>query len=66
MLVSAAEGRWSQETINGIIMSGYLGRKVKLPVGAARYDRMLAELIATARRVDRGSAQAEQGMGAIL
>ncbi len=66
LLASAAEGRWSQETINGIILSGYLGRTVKLPVSPSRYDKMLADLIARARPVDRGGAQAREGMSAIL
>ena len=66
LLASAAEGRWSQETINGVILSGYLGRKVKLPVSPTRYGKMLAELIATARRVDRGGTEAQTGMEAVL
>ncbi len=66
VLVPAAQGLWSQETINAILLSGYLGKKVKLPVSAARYERMLADLIAKAPAVERGRAQAEEGMPAIL
>jgi len=66
VLVPAAQGLWSQETINAVFLSGYLGRKVKLPVSAARYERMLADLIAKAPAVDRGRAQAQEGMPAIL
>ncbi|MDY7010027.1 MAG: Gfo/Idh/MocA family oxidoreductase [Planctomycetota bacterium] len=61
MLVSAAEGLWSQETINAIYLSGYLGKKVKLPVSAARYDKMLADLIANARPVSRPQRESEEG-----
>jgi len=35
VLVPAAEGLWSQETINAIFLSGYLGKKVK-PCGRRR------------------------------
>ncbi len=61
MLVSAAEGLWSQELINAVYLSGYLGKKVKLPVSAARYDKMLADLIAGARQVNRPQRESEEG-----
>jgi predicted dehydrogenase len=61
MLVSAADGLWSQETINAIYLSGYLGKKVKLPVSAARYDKMLADLVANAREVSRPQRESEEG-----
>ncbi len=64
MLVSAADGLWSMETINAIYLSGYLGKKVKLPVSAARYDKMLADLIANARSVSRPQRKSEEGMAA--
>ncbi len=64
LLVSAKEGRWSSETINAIILSSYLGKKVKLPLSPARYDKMLAELIATARPVERGQRDSQRGMEA--
>ena len=64
LLVSAAEGRWSQETINAILLSGYLGRKVKLPVSPARYDKMLADLIAKAPAVERPARESEAGRAA--
>ena len=61
MLVSAVDGLRSQETINAIYLSGYLGRKVKLPVSAARYDKMLADLIANARPASRPKRESEEG-----
>ncbi len=61
MLVSAADGLWSQETINAIYLSSYLGKKVKLPVSAARYEKMLADLIANARPVSRPQRESEEG-----
>ena len=64
VLVPAAEGRWSMETISAILLSGYLGKKVKLPVSQARYEKMLADLIARARPVGRGADKSEQGMEA--
>jgi len=66
LLVPAAEGLWSQETINAIFLSGYLGKKVKLPVSAKRYEKMLADLTATARPVQRAGAQAQAGLEATL
>ena len=66
LLVPAAEGMWSAQTIYGIFLSGYLGKKVKLPVSAARYDKMLADLIARARPVQRGEADSAEGMAATL
>jgi len=64
VLVPVAEGRWSMEVIHGVLLSGHSGRAEKLPVGPARYQRMLDELIAKARPVDRGQADSEQGMAA--
>ncbi len=64
LLVSAAEGRWSMEVINGIYLSGYLGKKVKLPVSPARYEKMLAELIAGAPAVVRQRRDSQRGMQA--
>lgn len=64
LLVSAAEGLWSMETISAILLSGYLGKKVKLPVSAKKYDAMLADLIATAPPVQRVKAQPQSGMSA--
>ena len=64
LLISAAEGLWSMETIGAIYLSGYLGKKVKLPVSAARYEKMLADLIANARPVERPAAAPEEGMEA--
>ena len=64
LLVSAAEGMWSAQTIYGVLLSGYLGRKVKLPVAASRYDKMLADLIQTARPVVRNKEEAAGGMEA--
>jgi len=66
LLVPAAEGMWSAQTIYGVFLSGYLGKKVKLPVSAARYDKMLADLIARARPVQRGEADSAEGMAATL
>ena len=64
LLVAAAEGMWSQQTINATILSSYLGRKVKLPVSPARYDKMLADLIATAPPVERQQRRSAEGMAA--
>ena len=64
LLVSAKEGRWSSEMINAIILSSYLGKKVKLPVGPARYDKMLADLIANAKPVERDKRDSQRGMEA--
>ena len=64
LLVPVAEGRWSMETICAILLSGHLGKKVKLPVSQARYEKMLAGLIASARPVERGQAKSERGMEA--
>lgn len=64
LLVSAAEGMWSQQTINATILSSYLGKKVKLPVGPARYEKMLADLIANAPAVERQQRQSAEGMAA--
>ncbi len=62
LLVSAAEGMWSMQVICGVFLSGYLGKKVKLPVGPARYDKMLADLIAKSPPVVREQRESEQGM----
>ena len=64
LLVSAHEGRWSCEMICAIIMSSYLGKKVKLPISPARYDRMLADLVAAAKPVERSRRDSERGMQA--
>ncbi|MHC4717842.1 MAG: hypothetical protein ACYS5V_12790, partial [Planctomycetota bacterium] len=64
LLVSAKDGLWSMEVINAVYLSSHLGRKVKFPVSAARYDKMLAELIANAPAVDRGGADSQEGMEA--
>ena len=64
VLVPAADGLWSMETINAVLLSGYLGKKVKLPVSQARYDKMLTDLIANAPDVPRGERNAQQGMQA--
>jgi predicted dehydrogenase len=64
LLVSAAEGMWSQQTINATILSSYLGKKVKLPVSPARYEKMLADLIANAPPVQRQQRQSAEGMAA--
>ncbi len=61
LLVAAAEGLWSMETINAVLLSGHLGRKVKLPVPPGRYDKVLAELIAKARPVERRQRESERG-----
>lgn len=62
LLVSAADGLWSMEMICGIYLSGYLGKKVKLPVSAVRYEKMLADLIEHARPVRRELRRPEEGM----
>jgi predicted dehydrogenase len=61
VLVPAEQGLWSMETICAIYLSGHLGKKVKLPVSAARYEKMRAELIANARPVNRVQRQAQEG-----
>ncbi len=50
------------QIICGIFLSGYLGKKVKLPVGPARYDKMLADLIAKSPPVVRERRESEEGM----
>ena len=64
LLVAAAEGLWSMEVINAVYLSSHLGKKVKFPLPAARYDKMLTELIANAPPVPRGGADSEKGMEA--
>ena len=64
LLVSAAEGRASIEVILGVYLSGYLGKKVKFPLPAARYEKMLADLIANAPAVDRSGDDSTTGMAA--
>ncbi len=64
LLVSAAEGLWSMDVINAVYLSSHLGKKVKFPVRASQYDKMLAELIANAPQVERGGADSAAGMEA--
>jgi predicted dehydrogenase len=64
VLVPAEQGLWSQDVINGVYYSTHTGRKVKLPVSAARYEKALAEWIANARRVKRPTRKSERGRSA--
>ncbi|HDJ89795.1 MAG TPA: Gfo/Idh/MocA family oxidoreductase [Thermoprotei archaeon] len=43
-LVSGEEGKLSIEVVNAIIMSGFLGRPVDLPLDSSKYDEVLEEL----------------------
>ena len=47
------EGLMTVEFINALIWSGRTGKPVKLPVSRKRYDKFIAELIATSKVKDR-------------
>ena len=44
-LVNGEEGRKSIEVINGIIMSGFLGKEVNFPINAEEYEKVFKKLI---------------------
>lgn len=54
LLTPGIEGINSVELINAMILSGYVGEPVSIPVDRARYDAFLAERVAESRPKDIG------------
>jgi predicted dehydrogenase len=64
LLCPAEQGLWSLEVINGVYLSHHLGRKIKFPLSASRYDKVLQTLIARTPMPDRPTQKAVTGVSA--
>lgn len=64
LLCPAEQGLWSMETINGVYFANYQGQKIKLPLSAAAYDKMLQTLITKTKVPKRPLNKAATGVSA--
>jgi len=64
LLCPAEQGLWSLEVINGVYLSHYLGRKIKFPLSASKYDKVLQTLIAKTPMPQRPTQKAVTGVSA--
>jgi predicted dehydrogenase len=62
LLCPAEQGRWSLETICGVYLSHYQGKRIKLPISPFQYDKALAALIANTPMPDRPTQKSVFGV----
>jgi hypothetical protein len=60
LLAPGAEGMWSVELANVMLLSSLIGQTVDLPMDSAAYERKLQQLIAESKREKKVVAVANE------